>query len=640
MESEGVRVRLEFKQRHVLKKSQLKEGLKRSWLLLKPEIETISDLAAHLLHNFDLHDSCPHGLILFMDGFVLPPFESTCILKDKDIVCVKRKGDTVVDVIEAGDGVDSIVVVDKNVEEQHVVTGLKLLANEDFEKEYDGCDDGGHEIAVSKKRKASEKLRSPKRKKNKVAATSKCLVVPEDDQHDVNAEDNGSLHHSRVLPKKSVKKDKSTKSVKKDKSSKSVKKDKSSALESNDTTKSATIAKRSCQLEENGKESVNVSQKPGETKKLPSRSARRKKAKRQWLRGQVKAESKKGQILKKDDEQSPVKENQKVSEEHQQSDEDSDEEGDVVPIVIRPGHIRFERPVDADRSIQQNQSPMEDSQWNGITCKKKGQKWGIEQKSSYKRNDHMNWNQESYRRNDHMNWNQESYKSTDHMNWNQESSDIHTAEKKTPATNPIDFNKLTPYTSMPKEGDVIAYRLIELSSSWTPEISSFRVGKISRYYPESKRIILVTLPEYPIEFEEIAEEIAAQPAASLYGEDGSLKIDYSSLVDVRIVKHGNLDSAKVVVSVVNEDPVDNQIAVSGFGVSNNNKETPAPTRENGEVNVWDEISQALNTKKAQLSQEDGWSKEESSGKNKWSYRALRGSALGPTMALLRAQNGL
>ncbi len=92
----------------------------------------------------------------------------------------------------------------------------------------------------------------------------------------------------------------------------------------------------------------------------------------------------------------------------------------------------------------------EDSQWNGITCKKKGQKWGIEQKSSYKRNDHMNWNQESYRRNDHMSWNQESYKSTDHMNWNQESSDIHTAEKKTPAINPIDFNKLTPYTSMPK----------------------------------------------------------------------------------------------------------------------------------------------------------------------------------------------
>lgn len=63
---ESVRVRLEFKQRHLLKKSQLKEGLKRSWFLLKPEIETISDLTTHLLHNFDLLRSCPNGLILFV----------------------------------------------------------------------------------------------------------------------------------------------------------------------------------------------------------------------------------------------------------------------------------------------------------------------------------------------------------------------------------------------------------------------------------------------------------------------------------------------------------------------------------------------------------------------------------------------
>ena len=64
---ESVRVRLEFKQRHLLKKSQLKEGLKRSWFLLKPEIETISDLTTHLLHNFDLLRSCPNGLILFVN---------------------------------------------------------------------------------------------------------------------------------------------------------------------------------------------------------------------------------------------------------------------------------------------------------------------------------------------------------------------------------------------------------------------------------------------------------------------------------------------------------------------------------------------------------------------------------------------
>jgi hypothetical protein len=50
-----------------------------------------------------------------------------------------------------------------------------------------------------------------------------------------------------------------------------------------------------------------------------------------------------GHTLKKDDEQSPVKGNQKVVEEHQPPDENSDEEDDIVPVVIKPGHIRFER---------------------------------------------------------------------------------------------------------------------------------------------------------------------------------------------------------------------------------------------------------------------------------------------------------
>lgn len=60
--------------------------------------------------------------------------------------------------------------------------------------------------------------------------------------------------------------------------------------------------------------------------------------------------------------------------------------------------------------------------------------------------------------------------------------------------------------------------------------------------------------------------------------------------------------------------------------------------ENGKVNAWDEIDKVLSAKKAQLSQEDGSSKKESSGRSPWSYKALRGSALGPTMSFLRAQN--
>lgn len=79
-----------------------------------------------------------------------------------------------------------------------------------------------------------------RRKKSKVAATDNCLVVPEDDQTNVHAEDNGNLHHGGVLPKKRVKKDKSSKLP--------GERDKSSALGSNekrnDTTKSTPNVKR------------------------------------------------------------------------------------------------------------------------------------------------------------------------------------------------------------------------------------------------------------------------------------------------------------------------------------------------------------------------------------------------------------
>lgn len=72
---------------------------------------------------------------------------------------------------------------------------------------------------------------------------------------------------------------------------------------------------------------------------------------------------------------------------------------------------------------------------------------------------------------------------------------------------------------------------------------------------------------------------------------------------------------------------------------------------NGKVTAWDEISEALSAKKAELTKNDGWNREESSGrrpdgrnqeessgKRSRSCRALRGSALGPIVALLRARN--
>lgn len=62
-------------------------------------------------------------------------------------------------------------------------------------------------------------------------------------------------------------------------------------------------------------------------------------------------------------------------------------------------------------------------QWR-ITNKKKGKKWGTEQVASYKRNDRVSLNKKI--------------------------SEMQAAEEKTTANNPVDLDKLKPYTSSPK----------------------------------------------------------------------------------------------------------------------------------------------------------------------------------------------
>ncbi|CAK9176007.1 unnamed protein product [Ilex paraguariensis] len=226
MESEGVRVRLVFEDRHVLSKAHRLEGLKRSWLLLKPQHQAIADVSTYLIHIFDLYHSCPNGILLSMDGFVLPPFESTSILKNEDVISVKKKGIPLLDIVKVG-GADNAVEAVEIVEKQPVHTGVPLLANEKFEKETRGYpseteeneDDqledalnvgtssGGN--AASKKRKASEKLKSPKRKKQ-------CTVVPEDvdtNGHTEQIEKDGDLSRKNLRKKEKVSNNKSTQKI-------------------------------------------------------------------------------------------------------------------------------------------------------------------------------------------------------------------------------------------------------------------------------------------------------------------------------------------------------------------------------------------------------------------------------------------
>lgn len=55
-------------------------------------------------------------------------------------------------------------------------------------------------------------------------------------------------------------------------------------------------------------------------------------------------------------------------------------------------------------------------------------------------------------------------------------------------------------------------------------------------------------------------------------------------------------------------------------------------------NTWNELAEALRAKKSELLETISEEAKGDSQWNKWSFRALKSSALGPTMALLRSGN--
>ncbi|XP_050206650.1 coilin [Mercurialis annua] len=656
---ETVRLRLVFD--HILSKLQDTQGLKRCWVLLKPQHQTISDLSSYLLNAFSLQNHCPRGLLLSMEGFALPGFESTSIFKDKDIIRVEKNGGLDSEMVMLGDEVNNALEVVEIVETQPVATtGMNLLANEEFEKECGGYlsdeeedevkqedeplreENGGEVKTVSKKRKAVKKLKSPKKKKTKKSSSSeKCVTPVKDKGKKVCCEQNGTLSIPEVGEKSQR-----NKALSEAKSFSRPLENGDASMDGSPSTgaikKSSRSARRKQAIRRRKKEERIAMLKEQQQRVLRGNSPRKasendNQSLSQPLAKKVNQESPKESSDESSEESSeelPERDGEKLQEDGQQTEIDSDLEDDVVPIVIRPGHIRFE-PLSkvhaADQTVQQPQISVETFQWNGITSKKKGQKWGTEKAASYKRNDYRNSNQEcavSYKRNDYRNFNQGECSNS--KMW-------HDGAK--PAVDRIDFEKLEFYTTSPKVGDVIAYRLIELSSSWTPELSSYQVGKISTYDMRANRVRLVPVPGYPVISEEPDGDASAIQGTTHYAKDGSLWIDFSSLLEVRLVTQVNSNSVKPIAGGVDEVSVREQDNATGSR-SNNGNESHAPVQENGKVNSWEDISQALDAKKAELAQEDKWNKAESSGKKPWSYRALRGSALGPTMALLRSQNEL
>jgi hypothetical protein len=72
-------------------------GVQHAWFFLEsadhatggyskrlPGLSTIADIAHVIARSFDLEDLCPWGVVLSMEGFVLPPGQSSELIRDGD----------------------------------------------------------------------------------------------------------------------------------------------------------------------------------------------------------------------------------------------------------------------------------------------------------------------------------------------------------------------------------------------------------------------------------------------------------------------------------------------------------------------------------------------------------------------------
>ncbi|KAE9454151.1 hypothetical protein C3L33_13945, partial [Rhododendron williamsianum] len=563
-----VRIRVLFEDDgHILTESQVSQGLNQSWILLKPQHQSISDLSSYLAHFFDLHRSCPNGIVLSMDDFVLPPFESTSILKDKDVIRVQRKGRRLRDVVKVDNGLN--LSEDKGiVEKQPVITCAPLSVNEEFGKETGGYQiEAGEEEdtllinnpsggnAVSKKRKASKKLQSPEKKKKRT-------VAPRDLENDFQMEHNESFNDDGLPCGKSVDKKQKVSDVRSEPQRASTS---TNGDRNNDNVEPLSKSKRFGKLQENGEACGDVPHTSDGTKKVPSRSSRRQYARRRWLK-ELKAEKKELDRLQQDGEAG--------------GEIAADDE--TVPLITRPGYIRFEplgQPAQQSLVSVETKDELrvvyllcagldETLQGNRITSKRRGTKWGRENFASSGRHDDKASNKEHFQ--------------------------MMTTDKGEPPNATVDFDELAPLNRLPMEGEVIAYRLVELSSSWSPKLSTFRIS-------------------------------------------------FMSLIDVRVMNNGNSDPPKASSGWTKKAPIVNE--ARSAGPSNNYKQTHAPIEgthapiEENEVSVWDKHVQAQSAKKAQVIHVNSRSNE-NSGSRPSTSRASRNSALAPSMALLRARNAM
>ncbi|KAL6893449.1 hypothetical protein ACP4OV_007547 [Aristida adscensionis] len=652
-----VRLRLAFDDRRLLRRAQRHDGLQRCWLLLGPELATVADLAAHVVDYFRLRRSCPSGVVLSMDGFALPPFESTCIFRDNDVVRVKQK--SCKNMVRHNDA--HCIQDPEIVEKRPLPIDDEILAIEykkdDNRQEGEQQGDHQHEenATVShniengdtcSKRKWHDDdagiAESSKKKKLKVTNPGKHIGCSKEDNIQQYPNQDGSkksVSSSIDIEAKNATQPGTTVTLEEEqKPERPLQKIRFGNFFRNNQTELMYEKVPDCNPPSDAKKNV---QESPLTVDCPS-------------------------IINQDGLPCPSSnknESHVPSSCHKIDDEGSDTSEDIVPVVVRPGHIRF---VPSGRVPKK--SPARDTQgtfqWSGTMSKTKGQKWGMN--NSNKKNADVRYHDharlhgcgtEAYQPVVDSNISGNGFRGATNEKVCEGSNDgslsMKTiAEEGKSSGEPLDFESLYPLTRLPKEGDLIAYRLFELSSSWCPELSSYRVGKVLIYDPISLRIILLPVPEYPILTEENKCEEGSDMLVDMspYKEDGYLEIDYSSLLDVRLLKGNDLvptavrtpstETGKKVGSLAdNPATLDKNKDIEGQKepLVLNNVKAPEATPEKTQNKGWEGNGEASKDKPD--GQENGWGTwPPNTSTSAWSLSALRSSVLGPTVSFLRGRN--
>ncbi|XP_020588614.1 coilin-like isoform X2 [Phalaenopsis equestris] len=818
-----VRLRVVFVDVGILSGSQRRRGLQKCWLQLRPDIVTIADLVAHLQVTFGLHSSCPHGLIISIDGFVLPSFESVCILKNEDVIMIKKNGVMFQDVVKfcgshnqeqilqsrqtsafnnmnlasmdpqldsQGDQNDTVLSIRGTI---HIETSSKrmkengkrkrsnklqgsnnTLAGKNSQRDSLGDEEnvGLHGNKARKENTSNEMVKAKRKKKisgelqttdtsanrdfqadsqidkgdlglsiphidtsseikliikgkHKLQGSADTLAI-KDFQGYSNCDEENIVFHGDIVSLRTASYEMMNEKSKENHTSKHQASEYSQRVSPGDKKEvglpNGNIAhtetpreitslikrKHSNKLQPSENESkgnddghepkINAT---GDVRKLPGKNARLKKAKRLWyqtfgskIEKKVlsrsayrkkfkrffyrKFGSKKTKKLIKNETENEIVEgnNQEKPLEHANADQNSnvdeemvpvinDEEivpvinddEEIVPVIVRPGHIHF---VPSDMVSAWADQPVKTFQWNGTISKKKGIKWGRQNTSNKWNDDTSNATAaelDKVSNEDATVENVDVYGKSivNQVEAVKECNGNSVAKEFEEVKELLEFESFPPLVRLPEEGDVLIYRMVELSSTWCPELSPFRVGKVSSYDCGSSKVVLLPLPEYPITLEEVSEE--GQENGSSYEEDGTLAVDFASLLDVRLLEA--TESIKTTPSTISVEELQNAVLVNNqemqtsaprnsqesvCSISSNRIEISSEHTENHQLSDgWAAINQALEEKKSQLEKQNDSDERNSSltatKTGAWSYRAMRRNALGPTLAMLRSSSG-